>query len=157
MPSRLAAALVALALAGPALAQDKVHYQLGWIPTGEYAPYFAGLQKGFYKDAGIELSITRGFGSGDTVKKVAGGAALFGEADISTVMLARLRDGSPVKCLLSEYEQSPHSVFVLEGSGIERIKDLAGRKIATSPGNSHQLYFPLLAKLNGLDPASVTW
>jgi NitT/TauT family transport system substrate-binding protein len=58
---------------------------------------------------------------------------------------------------MSEYTQSPHSVFVLEGSGINSIKDLAGKRIATSPGNSHQIYFPLLAKLNGLDPESVKW
>jgi NitT/TauT family transport system substrate-binding protein len=138
-------------------AQDKVLYQLGWIPTGEYVPYFAGVAKGFYKDEGIDLVLNRGFGSGDTVTKVAGGGALFGEADISAVMLAIVRQKVPVKCLMSEYDQSPHSVFVLESSGIKSIKDLAGKRIATSPGNSHQLYFPLLAKLNGLDPEKVTW
>ena len=150
-------AAIGFVVANPAKAQDKVHYQLGWIPTGEYVPYFAGLQKGFYKEEGIDLTITRGFGSGDTVTKVAGGGAMFGEADISTVMLAIVRQKVPVKCLMSEYNQAPHSIFVLEGSGINSIKDLAGKRIATSPGNSHQLYFPLLAKLNDLDASKVTW
>src|SRR5262245_49378182 len=80
----------ALVHAGGARAQDKVTYQLGWIPTGEYAPYFAGVAKGFYKQEGIDLVMSRGFGSGDTVKKVAGGGAMLGEADISTVMLAAI-------------------------------------------------------------------
>lgn len=138
-------------------AADQVRLQLGWIPTGEYAPYFAGKAKGFYAEEGIELSINRGFGSGDTVKKTAGGGADFGEADISAVMLARVREKLPVKCVMLEYDLAPHSVFVLEGSGINKISDLAGKRIATSPGNSHQIYFPLLAKRNGLDPNAVNW
>ncbi|MGE3701994.1 MAG: ABC transporter substrate-binding protein [Hyphomicrobiaceae bacterium] len=140
-----------------AQAQDKVTYQLGWIPTGEYAPYFSGVAKGFYKQEGIDLVMSRGFGSGDTVKKVAGGGAMLGEADISTVMLAAIREKAPVKCLMSEYTQSPHSIFVLESSGIKSLKDLVGKRIATSPGNSHQVYFPLLARLVGFDPSGVQW
>src|SRR5690349_18194837 len=122
---RYLAGLAALLLcATAAQAEDKVTYQLGWIPTGEYAPYFAGVQKGFYREEGIDLVMSRGFGSGDTVKKVAGGGAMFGEADISTVMLAAIREKAQVKCLMSEYTQSPHSVFVLESSGIKSLKDL---------------------------------
>ena len=151
LPRSLTAALLAVLTSSGAHALDKVTYQLGWIPTGEYAPYFAGVEKGFYKDEGIELVMSRGFGSGDTVKKVAGGGAMLGEADISTVMLAAIREKAPVKCLMSEYTQSPHSIFVLESSGIKSVKDLAGKKIATSPGNSHQVYFPLLARLEGID------
>src|ERR1700731_2044316 len=64
-----------------ALAEDKAVLLLDWLPTGEHAAYFAGLQRGFFRDAGIDLSITRGYGSGDTVNKVAAGAAKFGVAD----------------------------------------------------------------------------
>src|SRR5689334_24002014 len=101
-----ASSLALLLCATAAQAEDKVTYQLGWIPTGEYAPYFAGVAKGFYKEEGIDLVMSRGFGSGDTVKKVAGGGAMLGEADISTVMLAAIREKAPVKCLMSEYTQS---------------------------------------------------
>lgn len=140
-----------------AQAADKALLQLGWIPTGEYAPYFAGKAKGFYEAEGIDLTINRGFGSGDTVKKTVGGGATFGEADISALMLARVKENLPVKCVMLEYDLAPHSIFVLEGSGINNVKDLAGKRIATSPGNSHQIYFPLLAELNGLDPGKVEW
>ena len=154
----LHATLVIATLCCPvARAADRVIYQLGWIPTGEYAPYFAGVAKGFYKDEGIELVMSRGFGSGDTVKKVVGGGAMLGEADISTVMLAAIRERAPVKCLMSEYNQSPHSIFVLESSGIKSVRELAGKRIATSPGNSNQLYFPLLAKLADFDASTIKW
>ncbi len=40
----------------PARAEDKAVLQLDWLPTGEHAAYFAGLQRGFFHDAGIDLS-----------------------------------------------------------------------------------------------------
>ncbi len=153
------AASLATSLAGisHAQVQDKVTYQYSWLPTGEYAPYSVGMAKGFYKEVGIDLQVATGRGSGDAVKKVAGGAAMFGDGDISAVMAARAQEKAPVKCVMAQHVQSPHSLFVLESSGIKSFKDLAGKTLATTPGNSHYLYFPLVAKLAGLDPASVKW
>jgi NitT/TauT family transport system substrate-binding protein len=140
-----------------ALAEDKVLFQYSWIPSGEYAPYSAGIEKGFFRDAGIDLSVTTGRGSGDAVNKVAAGVAPFGDGDISALMTAQMRNNSPTKCLMALHTKSPHSLFVLEGSGINGFKDLAGKTLATTPGNSHFLYFPLVAKMGGLDPAAVNW
>ena len=66
---------LALACSGPVFAQDKVHFQTDWIPSGEHAMYYGGWSKGIYAKHGIDITITRGYGSGDTVTKVAGGAA----------------------------------------------------------------------------------
>ena len=126
----------------PARAEDKVVLQLDWLPTGEHAAYFAGLQRGFFRDAGIDLSITRGYGSGDTVNKVAAGAAKFGVADLGSVLAGRAQQSVPVKSIAAVYTYSPHSMFVLRSSGIKGFKDLAGKRIAVSPGNSHRIYFP---------------
>jgi NitT/TauT family transport system substrate-binding protein len=156
--TRAALGLVGLAmLTAQASALDKVFYQYSWLPTGEYAPISAGIEKGFFQDVGIDLSYATGRGSGDAVKKVAAGGPLVGDGDISAVMAARVNERAPVKCLMAQHAMSPHSLFVLEGSGINSIKDLAGKTLVTTPGNSHYLYFPLVAKLNGLDPNSVKW
>lgn len=154
----IASLVAALAAAlGTAQAEDKVLLQLDWIPTGEHAAYFAGWQKGFYKEAGIDLSITRGYGSGDTVAKVAGGAAQFGVADLAAVMTARARAGTPVKSIMDIYTHSPHSLFVLKSSGITNFKGLEGKRIAITPGNSHKLYFPKIAERSGTDPSKIEW
>ena len=50
----------------PALAQDKVRFQTDWIPSGEHAMYYGGWQKGIFAAEGIDITITRGYGSGDT-------------------------------------------------------------------------------------------
>ncbi|MET0879226.1 MAG: ABC transporter substrate-binding protein, partial [Tardiphaga sp.] len=120
----LAVALVAGA-SHAARAEDKALLQLDWIASGEHAAYYAGLQKGFFKDAGIDLSIVRGYGSGDTVNKVAAGAAKFGVADVGAVLAGRAQQQVPVKSIVAVYTYSPHSMFVLKSSGITSFKDLA--------------------------------
>ncbi len=151
--------LTALFLCGQqnARAEDKVMFQMSWIPSGEYAPFSAGIEKGFFHEAGIDLSMNTGRGSGDAVNKIAAGVAPFGDGDISAVMTAQMRDNSPTRCIMAQQTKSPHALFVLDGSGINSIKDLAGKTLATSPGNSHYLYFPIVARQSGLDPASVNW
>ncbi|MGE0716848.1 MAG: ABC transporter substrate-binding protein [Alphaproteobacteria bacterium] len=153
----LIALLAGLAVAAPAAALDKLHYQYSWIPTGEYGPVSAGIEKGFFKEVGIDLTYTTGRGSGDAVKKVAGGAAMVGDGDISAVMAARVREKAPMRCIAAQHTYSPHSLFVLESSGITDFKSLAGKTLVTTPGNSHFIYFPLVAKLSGLDPNAVKW
>ncbi len=139
------------------MAQDKVQFLLDFLPSGEFAAYYAGLANGFFKEQQIDLTISRGYGGGDTVAKVAAGAAAFGIADISAAIAASAKGGMPVRILSSMYVFSPHSMFVLESSGIKSFNDLAGKKIGITPGNSHKLYFPEVAKRVGLDESKVQW
>ncbi|WP_137123906.1 ABC transporter substrate-binding protein [Roseomonas sp. HF4] len=159
MRTSIAAGLFALAAiaAQPARAQDRVLLQLDWIPTGEHAAWFAGAARGAWRDQGIEISLTRGYGSGDTVNKVAAGTAPFGVADISAVMAARARQGTAVRSIMQIYTHSPHSLFVLRSSGITNFQGLEGRRIGITPGNSHRLYFPEVARRAGTNPDRITW
>lgn len=143
--------------AKPAAAEEDIQFLLDWIPSGEMAAYYAGWSKGFWKDEGLNIKISRGYGSGDTASKVAANAADFGIADIAAVFAARLRGKAPLKLISALYTHSPHSLFVLKSSGIADFKDLAGKKIGITPGNSHKLHFPAVAQRVGLDPNAVTW
>lgn len=153
----LAALALTFLLGVPAMAQDKVRFQTDWIPSGEHAMYYGAWSKGIYAKHGIDISITRGYGSGDTVTKVAAGAADFGVADIAAVLTARARTNVPVKTIAVLYNESPHSLFVLKSSGITNFKGLEGKKIGITPGNSHRFYFPEVAKKAGTDPNKLIW
>ncbi len=153
----LAALALTLLSAMPALGQDKVRFQTDWIPSGEHAMYYGAWSKGIYAKHGIDITITRGYGSGDTVTKVASGAADFGVADIAAVMTARARTNVPIKTIAVLYNESPHSLFVLKSSGITNFKGLEGKKIGITPGNSHRFYFPEVAKKAGTDPNKLIW
>lgn len=143
--------------AGAASAQDKVRFQTDFIPSGEHAMYYGGWAKGIYSKHGIDITVTRGYGSGDTVSKVGAGAADFGVADIAAVMTGRARTSLPVKTIAVLYNESPHSLFVLKTSGITNFKGLEGKKIGITPGNSHRFYFPEVAKRAGTDPNKIVW
>lgn len=152
-----ATGLATLLVAIGAPAADKVHFQTDWIPSGEHAMYYGGWTKGFWKDQDIDINITRGYGSGDTVTKVATGAADIGVADIGALLTAKARAGVPVKTIMFVYTHSPHSLFVLKSSGITDFKGLEGRKIGITPGNSHKVYFPKVAERAGTDPNKIVW
>jgi len=159
-PARaLALAVVAAALTGaaPAGAADKVRFQTDWLPSGEHAMYYGGWQKGIFAEEGIDVTITRGYGAGDTVAKLGGGAFDFGVADVAAVTTARARQNVPVKAIAVLYTQSPHSLFVLKSSGITNFKGLEGKKIGITPGNSHKFYFPKVAEKAGTDPNKIIW
>lgn len=142
---------------GLAMAADKVKFQTDWLPSGEHAMYYGAWEKGIFAQHGIDITITRGYGSGDTVTKLAANAFDFGVADIAAVMTARARQQVPVKTIAIAYNQSPHSLFVLKSSGITDFKGLEGKRIGITPGNSHKFYFPEVARRAGTDAGKIVW
>jgi len=62
-----------------------------------------------------------------------------------------------VKGIALWYRRPPHGIFLRADSPIKSPKDLAGKKLAISPGNSHQILWPIFERLSGLAPSSVTW
>lgn len=154
----LSAALIAVgasvATPGAARAQD-VKLLLDWIPTGDYAAYYAAVDRGFYKEAGLNVTIERGFGSSDTVTKIAAGVAQFGLADIGALMAGSVRAQVPVRAIASIYTRPPHSIFVLGDSPIRTFKDLEGRSLAGAPGSAVRVFLPLVLARNKVDISRV--
>jgi NitT/TauT family transport system substrate-binding protein len=130
---------------------------LDFVPTGEYIPHYTALEKGWYRDEGLDVKILRGQGSGDTVKRIAAGQGEAGIADISALIAARANTDVRVKAIALWYRRPPHGIFVRTDSPIKTPRDLEGKKLAISPGNSHQILWPVFEKLSGLKPSSVTW
>lgn len=158
-----AVALLGLALLWPAggLAQQKplrpYTLILDFVPTGEYVPHYTALEKGYYREEGLDVKILRGQGSGDTIKRIAAGQGEVGIADISALIAARANTDVAVKAIALWYRRPPHGIFVRSDSPIKTSKELEGKKLAISPGNSHQILWPVFEKLSGLKPNSVTW
>jgi len=80
-----------------------------------------------------------------------------GIADISALIAARANTDVKVKAIALWYRRPPHGIFVRSDSPIKSAKDLEGKKLAISPGNSHQILWPVFEKLSGLKPNSVSW
>ncbi len=103
------------------------------------------------------MKILRGAGGGDTIKRIAVSQGEAGSADFSGVVAAKANEDIKVKAIGAYFRRPPHSIFVREGTGINSARDLEGKTLSITPGNSHQILFPLLAKLAGFKAESVKW
>src|SRR5687767_15912114 len=70
---------------------------LDFVPTGEYVPHYTALEKGWYREEGLDVQILRGQGSAHTVKRIAAGQGDVGLAGVSTGIAARAERRLKVK------------------------------------------------------------
>jgi NitT/TauT family transport system substrate-binding protein len=134
---------------GQTSAADKALWTLDWAPYAAHTGYWHALEEGFFKRAGIDVKIIRGYGSADTIKRIAAKRGDFGFADTGTLVVARAK-GAKVKSLGVLHNNEAHSVYALKSSGIRSVKDLEGRHYGDSKGGSTASLFPALAAVNGV-------
>ena len=149
MIKTLFAALVAVLVAGPAMAADKVVLMLNWYVYGEHAPFYYGKEKGIFAAEGIDLDIQEGRGSGVTTQAVAAKTAQFGYVDVPTMMRAAVK-GAPVVSTGVLLQTSPMSAMGFEEKNIRKAEDIKGKTVATTPGDSMSQIWPLFLKKTGL-------
>ena len=149
---KLAAAAAALAAGAPVLAQgkDKVILMLNWYTYSEHAPFYLGKEKGYFDAEGIDLDIQEGRGSAVTVQAVAAGSATFGYVDVPTMIKAAAK-GAPVKSVGVALQTSAMAVMGFSDKNIKTPKDIIGKTVAITPGDSMVQIWPLFLKKTGLE------
>jgi NitT/TauT family transport system substrate-binding protein len=126
-----------------------VTFQLNWTAGGANAGFAAALGEGFYKTAGIEVTIIQGNGSGNTAQLVASGRAQLAYADAVAVSQL-IAKGAPMKVVATIYQSNPNEVSALAKAGIKSPGDLKGKKVGVPAGSSQTTMLPLFFKANGL-------
>src|SRR4051812_4850487 len=111
-----------LLTAAPAAAQDKVTFRLNWIAYGFHTPFYLGVERGYYKDEGIDLTIGEGQGSVRAVQTVGAKGDTFGLADGGSVV-AGVTKGAPVRAVMAVTNSSPYALSARTDSGIKTLKD----------------------------------
>ena len=122
---------------------------------GAHAPFFLGKERGYYREAGIDLTINEGRGSANTAQVVAAGTDTFGLADSSSVMRLVSKD-APIRTVMSLLNVSAFGVISLAETGIQTPKDLEGKKLAITAGDALTQLFPAFAGFNKLDTSKIT-
>ncbi|MBI5628164.1 MAG: ABC transporter substrate-binding protein [Candidatus Rokubacteria bacterium] len=149
------AILVALVSQGQAQKKmDKLTLRLNWYAYGEHAPFAYGLKKGFYENEGIDLQILEGNGSGPVVQAIGAGNDRFGYAD-AYAMAGLAAKGVPVKMIANFVQTSPLSIIYFADTPIKGPKDLEGRKVSFTAGDSIHQAFQALLKVNNVDKSKV--
>ncbi|WP_439596404.1 ABC transporter substrate-binding protein [Falsiroseomonas sp.] len=135
-----------------------IKFSLDWAFQGPQAPYLLALERGYFREEGLDVSIDRGFGAGDVPVKVASGAYQFGVGDISAVMRLRLtQPGTDLICPFILAQGSPLSAMTLRRTGIRTPKDLEGKRLAAPETDGGRQFFPAFARATGIDLAKITW
>ena len=157
----LKSSVIALALAtvGAAQAQSKsIKFQLDWRFEGPAALFLQSAAKGYYKDAGLDVAIDAGNGSGATVNRVASGTYDMGFADMAALMEFHANNpdapNKPVAVMMV-YNNTPAAVLALKKSGITKPADLSGKKLGAPVFDAGRKGFPIFEKANGV--TNVAW
>ncbi|WP_421166867.1 diguanylate cyclase domain-containing protein [Aeromonas dhakensis] len=118
---------------------DKVTVQLPWQHQFQFAGYYAAQAKGFYRAAGLDVTLRPAMTGTDVVNEVMSGNAQFGISG-SDLLLARA-SGQPIVVLASMLQHSPLVLLTLERPDIRQPADLAGKRLMLEPGSQElQIY-----------------
>lgn len=122
------AALPAWAGAAPL---EKVRLQLKWLHQFQFAGYYAALEQGYYRQAGLDVEIREVRGNESAVDVVVRGEAEYGVHG-SDLVVERAR-GRPVKALAVIFQHSPMVLLARQDRGIDSLHDLANRRLLLGP------------------------
>jgi NitT/TauT family transport system substrate-binding protein len=148
-------AVMAVAVWAPAVvAQDKVTVRTDWFHSSYHSPFFVGIEKGFYRVAGIDLKPTEGRGSGQVVQLVGKGDDQFGFASTDAVFRA-VAKGIPVVAVANVMPKMGQAMFVMKRSGITKPEQLKGKLIGVTPGGTNETLLPAFLENVGLSMSDV--
>ncbi len=146
----LALAVLISPLAGQALAAKKVTFMMSWIPDVRWAPEIVAKYRGYFKAAGLDVSLKWAKGSRNAGKTVATGAAEFGAPSAGVVLTGREK-GLPLVSILSSLRKTQISFISLKKTGIKNPKDFYGKKVGVQRGSATYIGFLALMGKYGID------
>jgi NitT/TauT family transport system substrate-binding protein len=139
-------------------ALQKFKFNLGWRVEASGAGFLLAQQRGYYKDAGLDITIDTGNGSAAAISLVAGGAYDAASADLSAMIeFNQANPQAALRAVAVQYDLNPNSVMVRRDGPIKKPADLAGKTLLGQPFNASRKLFPVFAKAQGFDPAGVKW
>jgi NitT/TauT family transport system substrate-binding protein len=154
----IALALAAtLGMAAAAEAQTRVAYANDWRWEGPAAPFLLALDRGYYEEEGLAVTMDTGQGSLEAIPRVASGTYQMGFADINS--LIRFRDQNPdleVKAVLMVYNNPAFSIVGRKSLGIEEPKDLEGKTLGAPAADGAFAQWAAFVDANDIDADSVT-
>jgi len=145
---------------GRAQAQEKkltnVTFSLDFITLGRDAPFYVAIDKGYYKDEGLNVNIIPAKGTAQAIQNVESGIAQIGFTDVASLVVSRA-EGSTVKVAAVIYQKAPFCFFSLNpGADVTKLKDLVGLKVGSNTGSYITNIARAMMRKNGLDPSTLS-
>lgn len=146
---------VSAAATAPA-AETAVTFSLDRRIDGTAAPFLLPLDRGWYKTAGVNVSIAPGKDMLEPITRVATGQFDMALADINA--LIKYRDANPqapVKAVFMLYNRPAYAIIGRKSRGIAAPKDLEGKRLGAPAGDPSAAQWPVFAKINEIDTTKV--
>jgi NitT/TauT family transport system substrate-binding protein len=132
----------------------KIQFLTNYVYNGRHAPFFVGLEKGYYKEAGFDIQIAPATGSGFVIAAIDGGKADFGMADVSSVVNG-IAKGAKVKAFMVYTDVSTNGLASLKP--LPTAESVMGKKVAASQTDSVRVILPIIFDARKLDISKVDW
>lgn len=139
----------------PTPALEEVSLALDWFPNSNHAGFYAALERGYYRDEGLDVNIYVPANPEDVLKTVGAGRDDFGVSYQAEVLLAR-GEGVPVKSVAAMVQHPLNSIMALTESGITRPGDLMGKKVGVTGIPFEEALFQAMLEYEGLTIDDVT-
>ncbi|HUC51640.1 MAG TPA: ABC transporter substrate-binding protein [Xanthobacteraceae bacterium] len=131
-----------------------ITFTLPWVAEGSNAYAYVAKAKGFWEKRGLDVQISRGYGSTAAAQAVGAGKFQFGLAAASAGIQEAAK-GLPVKAILSCGYDATMGICVLKDGPIHTVKDLEGHKMASTVSSGDYPFLPLFAQKAGFDLGKV--
>jgi NitT/TauT family transport system substrate-binding protein len=140
----------------PANAETKLKMILNWKYQGPQGWFFLAQDRGYFKKAGIDITMDQGSGSGAPIPLVASGTYDVGFGDINAlIQFAALKPAEAPIAVYVMYNQPPFTIAVRADSSIKTPKDLEGKTLGSAPGDGALKLFPAFCKIAKIDCKSI--
>lgn len=143
--------------AAAADAQTRIAYANDWRWEGPAAPFLLALDRGYFAEEGLDVTMDTGQGSLEAIPRVASGTYQMGFADINS--LIRFRDQNPdlpVKAVLMVYNNPAFAIIGRKSLGVNEPKDLEGRTLGAPAPDGAFAQWAAFVDANGIDADQVT-
>jgi NitT/TauT family transport system substrate-binding protein len=148
----------AIATTAPTAELKPVRVQLAFLKQSLDAPLIVAINKGYFKEAGLDVTYERGFGNSDTIGKLGSGKFDMAFSDIyNSLEFNEKNPNDKIIAVAMTQNRAPFSILTLKGKGINSPSDLSGKKLGAPAGDGPRKLFPIFAKEKGIDVNSVEW
>ncbi|MBP2330302.1 NitT/TauT family transport system substrate-binding protein [Kibdelosporangium banguiense] len=134
---------------------DKITYLTSFNTFGRDAYAYVALEKGYFSESRLDVTINPGSATVEVLKLVASGRADFGVGDFTATVITAAKEKLPVTTVAMVHQKSLSAIVTLADRRISKPADLVGKRIGDQPGSTNQVMFPIYAKAAGIDPAKV--
>ena len=138
--------------ANPLFASNQpLRVHLDWIPDAEFAGIFMAMEKGWYKEAGIDIELVpAGLDTMPSLPKGQPDVGIHSGQDI----IRAAAGGAPIRAFAANYQASPICIVVGQDSGINNVRDLKGKTVGIFAPQDYDTFRIILAN-NGLSLSDI--